>query len=333
MSDTTEDKNLRIQPTVEKDIDPLTELEEEIQEGFRSQQDYPSANKDKAKEEVNDREPAGKEIRSKDNPSDNEKETGPKYSKPSSSKEETAQSKEDYDALSKKLDLVNERLYENQRFARSMNQSRSQVIQQIQKDIEEGDISEEIGERLMTLLKASSLKEPEGLMKGDAAPHASSPFQKFFDIATPDIVQTYLEVTEDEGYEDKAKAFGAFLKEASSEELDSLYKELEQLSSRPTALLKRMLHEGDQYLQSGFGEFMKAGGFRQYSVLKREEINTLLKKIDTLQNKIIKYESYDKPTYHLEELRGQQGDEEGDTSDPLLPIFRYPGVGKAYQRS
>lgn len=328
MSDIKEDKNLRIQPTVEKDIDPLTELEEEIQEGFRSQQDYPPIKKD----EIHNKKDLDKTAILKE---DNDESAPVNADKMGSQpkKEETAQSKEDYDALSKKLDLVNERLYENQRFARSMNQSRSQVIQQIQKDIEEGDISEEIGGRLMALLKASSLKEPEGLMKGDAAPHASSPFQKFFDIATPDIVQTYLEVTEDDGYEDKAKAFGAFLKEASSEELDSLYKELEQLSSRPTALLKRMLHEGDQYLQSGFGEFMKAGGFRQYSVLKREEINTLLKKIDTLQNKIIKYESYDKPTYHLEELRGQQGDEEEDTSDPLLPIFRYPGVGKAYQRS
>ncbi len=314
--------------------DPLTELEQEINQEFEDQRNgtvsSPIAVKDKDDQETSsDLDKKAASYDKTGNPSANQNQPPQERV---SEKEDSSKPSEELQSLSKKVESLNERLYENQRFARSINQNRANAISQIQRDIEDGELSEEVGDKLLKLLNTTSVKEPEELSKAETTPQHQNPFQKFFTIASTDVVQNYLEVTEDELYEDKAKAFGAFLSEATQEELDTLYKELELLETRPTSLLKKMLEHGKAYLDEGFGEFMKAGGFRKYSFTKNTEIETLNKKIDKLEKKVLKYESYDKPTYRMDELN--KGDEarESESADPLNPIFSYPIVGKANHR-
>lgn len=303
-------------------IDPLTELEKDINQDFERQregkldQKTDSVSDDKANqgfEQDTDQKEADKSLK-KDSP-----------------KEDA--STEEYQTLSKKLDATNERLYENQRFARSLNQNKTTALKQIKDLIEEGELSEDQGEKLIAVLNASSVKEPESLSKPESLEENSHPFQKFFTIANLDVIQNYLEVSEDETYREKVHAFDAFMNEASQEELNDLYQELSSFEKEPMKLLKKMLSKGQQYLDEGFSEFAKAGGFRKYNSNKNSEIEILQRKVDKLGKKLLSYESYDKPTYRLDELNTDGSIKDASQSDdPLAPLFTYPAVGKANHR-
>lgn len=217
------------------------------------------------------------------------------------------------------IDVIRKRLEDNQSYSRTIRQNRDSAVAYVNKLIEEGDLPEEQASQLISILKSNTVKEPEGLTASEKKDVSSHPFQKFYDIANQDVIQTYLDVTEDDHYRDKVNAFDAFMTDASQEELEQLHKDLSNLEKKPVALLKKMLAVGQEYLDEGYDDYRKSGGFRKYSSIKKNEIEVLQNKVDKLNKKLSQYESYDKPTYSLEEA--SESTSKRQKSDDVLTEF------------
>lgn len=221
---------------------------------------------------------------------------------------------------SKELENAQKRLEDNQNYSRTLRQNRDSALSFVNKLLDEGDLPEEQANQLISILKSNISKEPEGLSASDKKENISHPFQKFFDIANHEVMQIYLDVTEDDNYRDKINAFDAYMTDASQEELEELYKDLGNLEKKPISLLKKMLSVGQDYLDEGYSDYQKAGGFRKYSSIKKDEIEVLQNKVDKLSKKLAQYESYDKPTYSLEEA-SESTNKNQKSDDILTQIF------------
>lgn len=213
---------------------------------------------------------------------------------------------------SNELEILKGRLQENQSYARSIKQSVSFMTKSIDESIdkindlvENGDLSEAQSKEILSILKskkpAGNIKEPKGL--GDKVDNNKSdhPFQKFYDIANEDILGEYKRYTRDKSCDEKVRAFDFYMNEASTEELETLHKELSEIENDPVELLTKMLEVGQQFMDEGYSDFNKSGGIRKYLKEKNSEIETLQKKIDKLDKELSKYKMYDSPTNSIRE--------------------------------
>jgi polyhydroxyalkanoate synthesis regulator phasin len=188
----------------------------------------------------------------------------------------------------KKLEL---RAYENQKFARSVNQKFTEALKVIDGLVDEGEMSEDISGKLLSILKKDALEFPKNDFATKGEEESDHPFDKHKKRLDQGLYQTYIEVSEDHEAFSKLRAFDQYLMEADEQELSQLDKELSDIKS-PMSLLKKILSVGQGFLEEGLGEFYKQGGFRKYIAAQKKETATLKAEIDKLTQKIEQYECY-----------------------------------------
>lgn len=222
---------------------------------------------------------------------------------------------EERKSFSKEISTLRKRLGDSQKYGNINAEKVKQASNQIMHFIESGDISEEEGQQILSILSQDKVAVPNS----DAV-ESSNPFQKFFNVVTNDVVQAYLDVTEDNDFRKKVDAFDAYLSESSQEELDYLHSELLKVGDKPLALLKKMLAVGENTLKDGYDDLFQSGGFRKYAASQKEKIKSLQDEVDKLKKKLIKYQNEGKPTHGIQELT--DFDNPADKSeDPLDGLF------------
>lgn len=259
-----------------------------------SLQDKPEEGKSSAKKPAESSEDENSQNKKEDKNTE-------KQSKKDNESDEEDKGDEDKYNLAREVNTLRKRLSDSQRYGRENAEKLKAAINKINEYIQSDEISEEEGATILSLLNHG--KDP------NEDQEETNPFQKFFNLTTQDVVKSYLDVTDDQDFNKKVNAFDSFLVEASPEELDYLYKELEQVKDSPVRLLKKMLLVGENMLKEGYNDLFSAGGFRKYSSSKQKEIETLQNKIDRLEKKLTKYESEGKPTYSISEMTDSESSE------------------------
>jgi uncharacterized protein YciU (UPF0263 family) len=218
------------------------------------------------------------------------------------------------------------RRMDNQHYSSALKQTFLSAKARILVEKEEGEISDIVADRLIAILDGHHATEPEGLGDGlknslkegrnsshqEEGSHAFSPY---FKAITQDVIQNYLDVSEDDSYENKIRAFNTYLSEATAEEMEELSEDLKSVNNNPMALLKKMLKAGESFQEQGYSLYEKAGGLRsliqshqEALAAKDKLIEKHLKEIDKKDKILLKYEHYDKGTYRLREA-GEDGEE------------------------
>lgn len=205
--------------------------------------------------------------------------------------------------LQNQISKLNAKFEENQKYAREVSRKMSTISKNINQSVKElidnGDLSEENGNNLLSYLNSNELKKPEGL-RVDDEPKAD-PFQKFYDIANPLEIQNYKAYTRDEEYLNKIMAFNAFMKESSQEEIEDIYQTLDEISNNPPELVSKMMEIGSNFLDEGYRDLIKAGSLRKYMQTQKQKTINKEKEFDSLKKKTVKYNNdYDEPTYGFE---------------------------------
>lgn len=208
-------------------------------------------------------------------------------------------SEEEINQLRIKIEENNKRMEENHKYSRDVSRRMSNVAKSIKELIENGELADEHGKSLLNIIHKNELKKPEGLSHEEDI--KSDPFQKFYDIANPGEIQNYKAYTRDEEYIDKINAFNAFKSSASEEELAEMYSTLDEIIHNPPELVSKMMEIGNQFLNEGYRDLIKAGNLRKYMQLQKQKNSNKEKEIDSLKKKTVKYdEDNDPPTYGFE---------------------------------
>ncbi len=203
---------------------------------------------------------------------------------------ETSTEGEDSEGQKEEIKKLEKRFYDVQKYARRQQQKNQDVSKLIDALVESADIDEDVADKLKTpLKKAYSDNEGESFVNNVTVetPH---PLSEYKDMLTPEIFQTYIEVSEDTEATNKIKAFDQYLLEAEPQELEGLEKELSQLKD-PMSVLKKILFVGNNFLKHGMGEFYQHGGFKKFLKAKNDEKQKLQKELDKANKKLLEYES------------------------------------------
>lgn len=286
--------------TPQQNVDPLSELFEE--------RDRPKEPKPEAKENVSgDSKSEGvKDVKSKET---------------SEKKEDIKEEDEDEDIPSSEIDKTKtelektqKRLSENQKYAHKQVQKVKNALKIAQTLVDNGDLIEDDARSLIEALQSEE-DETQEYYKGE-----SHPFAPIFKIANKEL-ENIRKYTDDETLQDKVSAFDYFLSVSSQEEIEEVRDELIKLIDDPIKLTKKMLSIGQKAYEESYKEIKEAGGFKHYLSKKSQEIENMQKKIDKLEKKLSKYETYDKPTFRIDEMADVDS-KESESDDPLTPMFK-----------
>lgn len=208
------------------------------------------------------------------------------------------------DEVNKKFDHYKKRLDENTKYNSLLLGNRSKAISLIKEYGENGDLSEEQVNSLVNTLKAKDLNA-EDEKDSSEYNYVLPEFKNFHRLITPDLEEQYKEFMNesDNEYNNKIKAYGAYLQELSQEEKEEFLERLDELKSKPLMMLKEIMNVGTNYLTEGFGDILEHGGVRKYLSYMQKQLSKSKKTIDELNEKLAKLKpNYDKPTYDFEEL-------------------------------
>lgn len=219
------------------------------------------------------------------------------------------------DKTKEELGKVQKRLSENQKYARQNAQKVKNALEIVKGLIESGDVMEEDAGSLLNALQLDGDAGEEEYYKG-----SSHPFAPIFAIANKEL-ENIRKYTEDDSLQDKVAAFDYFLSIATPDEIEETRDELMELSDDPIKLTKKMLSIGQKAYEDSYKDLKESGNFKNYKVKKQNEIDLLKKSIDKLTKKLSKYETYDKPTYRLEEVADVDS-KESESQDPLTEMFK-----------
>ena len=211
----------------------------------------------------------------------------------------------DLEIFKREAEKVRGELESTKKWGHANSQKLKKAMVQTKEFIENGDLSEEEGQRLIEILQASSHSsstssfEEEGDLGDDKNPN---PFVKIFKIANGEL-ENIRKYTDDPLLQEKINAFDYFtVVMATSEEREALLEEFQDLLTDPLQLTKKMLSVGKTCYEDSYRDIQEAGGLKGYLSKKDTEIDKLTKTIDKLSKKLAQYEDYDRPTYGLKEM-------------------------------
>lgn len=165
--------------------------------------------------------------------------------------------------------------------------------------IELGDLEEEAGKALLEAMSSNAIKESDDLKQSLKEPQEKSSqviLSPLYKNLTSDLLNQYLEVSEDDTVSDKVNAFDALVAQSSEEEQKEILDRILEKGKTPMSHLKAVLALGQEFLDDGFGEYLKAGSFKKYTNSWKEKQADLQEKVDKLQRKLIQYEgNFDRP--------------------------------------
>lgn len=165
--------------------------------------------------------------------------------------------------------------------------------------IESGDLEEEAGKALLEAMSSTAIKEPDDLkhsLKESQEKSSQGILSPLYKNFTEDLLNQYLEVSEDEVVDNKIRAFDSLVTQSSEEEQKEILERILEKGKTPMSHLKAVLALGQEFLDDGFGEYLKAGSFKKYTNSWKEKQADLEEKVDKLQRKLIQYESnFDRP--------------------------------------
>lgn len=226
------------------------------------------------------------------------------------------------DPSKEEIDEIKKRLSENQRYAHKHVQKVKSASKIALSLVEDGSLTQEEAQSLLQALQ-SDTDDPdeEEYYKG-----SSHPFASIFKIANKEL-ENIRKYTDDDKLDEKVSAFDYFLSIASPEEIKEAYEDLEDLKDDPVKLTKKMLSIGASAYEETYKHIKDSGGIKNHILQKEETINKLQKKIDKLEKKLAEYSSYDKATYHIDEVANVDRPEEV-TEDPLTSMFNARDTGR-----
>ena len=210
--------------------------------------------------------------------------------------EQKIQEKEDLSAELSKLKKRNEDI---RSYASDVKRRLSLTQAKITSLMASGDLEEEAGQAVLEALRSTTFKEPEDLkqsLKEPADKDSQSILMPLYKNLTSDLLDQYLEVSEDDAVSDKINAFDALIAQSSDEEQRTILDGILEKGKTPMSHLKAVLAVGQEFLDEGFGDYLKAGSFKKYTMLWQEKQTLLENKVDNLQKKLLQYEgNFDRP--------------------------------------
>lgn len=224
----------------------------------------------------------------------------------------------DLESLKAESDKLQKELESTKKWGHTNSRKLKKAILTTKEFVENGDISEEEGQRLLEILESSGSSSQDEDSDG-ADPRPGQPFAKIFKVANTEL-ENIRKYTGDTRLDDKVKAFDYFLSVASVEEQQGILEEFTDLIDHPIELTKKMLAMGQKCFEESYGEIQEAGGFKGYIYKKKSEIDKLTKTIDKLTKKLLQYEDYDRPTYSLNEM-GSSEDGKANSGDSVDTLF------------
>ena len=226
----------------------------------------------------------------------------------------------DLESLKAESDKLQKELESTKKWGHTNSRKLKKAILTTKEFVDNGDISEEEGQRLLEILESSGSSSQDEDSEG-ADPRPGNPFAKIFKVANTEL-ENIRKYTGDTRLDDKVKAFDYFLSVASVEEKQGILEEFTDLIDHPIELTKKMLAMGQKCFEESYGEIQEAGGFKGYIDKKKSEIDKLTKTIDKLTKKLLQYEDYDRPTYSLNEMGSSEDGKapSGDSVDNLFEV-------------
>lgn len=292
---------------ISQESDPLSELFEERdrspleENNIEKSPEVSKSDKSKKEQQNNSKELSHKKESVKDD-EDNEEEDN---NKKSSSEIEKTKAE---------LEKTQKRLLENQKYAHKHVQKVKNAIKIAQSLINEGNLTQEEAQSLIETLQSEE-EEGEDHYRGD-----SHPFSPIFRVANKEL-ENIRKYTDDDTLNDKIAAFDYFLSVSSETEIKEALEELTGLMDNPVKLAKRMLAIGQQTYEDSYKDIKESGGVKNLLSLRTQEVEKLQKKVDKLEKKLSQYETYDKPTYRIDEM-SEVDSKESESEDPLTPMFK-----------
>ena len=214
----------------------------------------------------------------------------------------------DVEALKGEAEKVRGELESTKKWGHTNSQKLKRAMVQTKEFMENGDLSEEEGQRLMEILQTSSGPSDEDDLREDKNPN---PFVKIFKVANAEL-ENIRKYTDDPLLQEKVNAFDYFtVVMATPEEKEALLEEFQDLLTDPLQLTKKMLSIGKACYEDSYRDIQEAGGLKGYLSKKNTEIDKLTKTIGKLGKKLSQYEDYDRPTYGLKEM--------GSSSEKTMP--------------
>jgi hypothetical protein len=240
--------------------------------------------------------------------------------KPNTASSDASDKDPEFDALRSESDKLQKELESTKKWGHTNSRKLKKAILTTKEFVENGDISEEEGQRLLEILESSGSSSQDEDSDG-ADPRPGHPFAKIFKVANTEL-ENIRKYTGDTRLDDKVKAFDYFLSVASVEEQQGILEEFTDLINHPIELTKKMLSMGQKCFEESYGEIQEAGGFKGYIDKKKSEIDKLTKTIDKLTKKLLQYEDYDRPTYSLNEMGSSEDGKakSGDSVDNLFEV-------------
>lgn len=290
---------------ISQEIDPLSEL---FEERDRSPLEENNNNIEKSAE-VSNSDKSKKEQQENSKESSNQKKVIRK-----DDEEEEEKGDSENEKTKQELAKTQKRLLENQKYAHKHVQKVKNAIKIAQSLVNEGNLTQEEAQSLIETLQSEE-EEGEDHYRGD-----SHPFSPIFRVANKEL-ENIRKYTEDDTLNDKIAAFDYFLSVSSEAEIKEAFEELTGLIDNPVKLAKRMLAIGQQTYDDSYKDIKESGGVKNLLSLKTQEVEKLQKKIDKLEKKLSQYETYDKPTYRIDEM-SEMDSKESESEDPLTPMFK-----------
>jgi len=307
MTEQKQDQKIE-EETISQEIDPLSEL---FEERDRSPLEKNNNNIEKSADASNS-DKSKKEQQENSKESSNQKKVIRKDGE--EEEEDNQKSPSDIEKTKAELEKTQKRLVENQKYAHKHVQKVKNAIKIAQSLVNEGNLTQEEAQSLIETLQSEE-EEGEDHYRGD-----SHPFSPIFRVANKEL-ENIRKYTEDDTLNDKIAAFDYFLSVSSEAEIKEAFEELTGLIDNPVKLAKRMLAIGQQTYEDSYKDIKESGGVKNLLSLKTQEVEKLQKKIDKLEKKLSQYETYDKPTYRIDEM-SEVDSKESESEDPLTPMFK-----------
>lgn len=194
--------------------------------------------------------------------------------------------------LSSEVEELKKKLDGHQRFSSSAGRAIKMVKRQIEDLLAEGRLEETEAETMISALSAEGLTGAEA----EALQHREpSHLDKLASFITQDVIQNYLEYSEDGDFVKKMQAFDMMYKELDQESQVKLVDELLNMSS-PLKAIRKIVQTGEEELKSDLGEVLEFGSVKKYADAQKTKIQKMEKNIEQLKKKLSQYEDFDKPT-------------------------------------
>ena len=220
--------------------------------------------------------------------------------------EEDKEPQEDSDLrkLREELEKTRKDLQTNRSYGRQNSQKVKTALKAVQNLIEEGSLSEEEAQGLLSSLQIDQEREEETPLL------PAHPFAPIFKTVGAEL-EHLRKYTEDEALEDKLTAFEYLIGTAPAEETEEILETLMDLIEEPVKLTREVIAIGTEAYENFYKEIRNAGGTVKYIDSLKKNQESLQKKIDKLTKKLSQYEDYDRPHYRISEM----GETENDPHD------------------